>query len=99
MNVYKEIFETIAKRQAGILGFKKTTEVFEDIGIELCSDGSFDEDLATFDSLTLLAERLYEIYGPVTIMGCKIAVLRKARKHNLRLPDILMQKQLGATAA
>ena len=99
MCVYKEIFEIIAKRQTGILGLKKTAEVFADVGLKLNSDGSFADSPATLKNLTLLSERLFERYGPVTIMGCKIAVLKKARKQNLRLPNILVQRQQSSVAA
>ncbi|MGK7346634.1 MAG: hypothetical protein ACNS63_12585 [Candidatus Nitrospinota bacterium M3_3B_026] len=90
MSSYRDLIEFIAHRQIALLGRSNTYRVFGEAGLEL------DDDLALRDSrsygvedLEKLASALYDAYGPVAIMGCKIPVKRKARQENLKLPDIL----------
>ncbi len=89
MATYQDIAELVAKREMGILGEKKTRAVFREIGLEVKGDGSVSGKPVDLTALDNLMNLLNEKYGPVPIMGCKIAVLRLARKGGLEPPAIL----------
>lgn len=85
---YNNLIELVIQRQLGIIGLKRTMETLRDIGVEVGDDFRVVGE-AGYDDIDRLAKRLNEKYGLVTVMGCKIAVSRKAREGNLRLPGIL----------
>lgn len=90
MDGYKDIIELIAKRQLGILGKRKTVEIFGDAGLALGDDEKLGSDSAGYDELEKLANKLHQKYGPVPIMGCKIPVARRAKELKLKLPDLFV---------
>lgn len=89
MTTYKELLELCAQRQLGILGKIKTLEVFKDVGLPLNDAFALTENNVTIEHLDQLMNRLNDKYGAVTVMGCKIALMKKAKEGNLELPSIL----------
>lgn len=88
MEGYKNLIELIAKRQLGILGKRKTVEIFSEAGLILDGDEKLENDSVGYEELEALAKKMYGKYGPVPIMGCKIPVDRRAKELNLKLPDL-----------
>ncbi|VAX20167.1 hypothetical protein MNBD_NITROSPINAE02-1231 [hydrothermal vent metagenome] len=89
MATYQDIIELVGKREMGILGRQKTKAVFREIGLEIGEDGSVSGYPVDLNALDTLMNLLNDKYGPVPVMGCKIAVLRLARKGGLEPPAIL----------
>lgn len=85
---YRDLIELVIQRQMGIVGLWKTLETLNDVGLAVGDDYRLVGD-AGYDDLERLIARFNEKYGLVTVMGCKIAVGRKAREGNLALPKIL----------
>lgn len=86
---YKDLIELIIQRELGILGLDKTIAVVEKSGLTVNKDGSLLTLSPTKDHLERLVQIFHDEYGPVTVMGCKIAVSRLAKKGNLELPKLL----------
>ncbi|MBI4665469.1 MAG: hypothetical protein HY751_03565 [Nitrospinae bacterium] len=88
---YKILIDLVIQREMGIIGRHKTLEVVKDVGISTDDTGETLENDHTFqiNDLEKLMTRFNEKYGPVAVMGCKIAVARKAREQSLQLPPIL----------
>jgi hypothetical protein len=85
---YKDLIELVMQRQMGIVGLKKTLETVSDVGLAVGDDFRLIGE-GGHDELEKLVAKFKEKYGLVTVMGCKIAVGRKAREGNLALPKIL----------
>lgn len=85
---YTHLIELVIQRQMGIVGLKKTMETISDAGLAVGDDFRLVGD-GGHDDLERLMIKFKEKYGLVTVMGCKIAVGRKAREGNLALPKIL----------
>ncbi|GEM_PF-3659715 len=86
---YKDLIQIIITREAGIIGPEKTVEIAYKAGINVDNTGQVTNSHLTIDDLERLAEELYNAYGNVTLIGCKVAVMRAARAGNLELPPIL----------
>jgi len=89
MVTYKDLIETVAQRQLGILGKHNTLEIFRQAGLELDDDLSLVGDETGLADLDKLISLLNDRYGPVPVIGCKITVRKKARQGGLELPDLL----------
>ena len=89
MTTYRDLLELVAKREMGILGRAKTLEVYRDLGFPIDEDGSLHEGDYAVADLEKVMVRLNQKFGAVAVMGCKIAVSRKAKEGNLNLPEIL----------
>lgn len=89
MITYKTLIEMVANREMGILGRYKTLEIFEEAGVPIDNKGILKGNEACLNDLDRVMSLLHEKYGPVAVMGCKIAVNRKAKEGNLRLPKLL----------
>jgi hypothetical protein len=85
---YTHLIELVIQRQMGVVGLKKTMETISDVGLAVGDDFRLVGD-GGHDDLERLMIKFKEKYGLVTVMGCKIAVGRKAREGNLALPKIL----------
>lgn len=85
---YRDLIELIVQRQMGIVGLTKTLETLNDLGMAVGDDYRLIGD-GGYDELERLMTKFKEKYGLVVVMGCKIAVGRKAREGNLALPKIL----------
>ena len=86
---YNDLLQLIIQREMGILGPEKTHETVKQAGLNIDNDGNFLDENLGFSELEKLIEAFHTNYGPVTVMGCKIAVLRLARQGNLELPKLL----------
>jgi len=86
---YTQLIELVIQRQIGIVGLKNTMEILSYVGLAVGDDFRL-VGYGGHDDLEKLMIRFKEKYGLVTVMGCKIAVGRKAREWNLALPKILM---------
>ena len=86
---YRALLELIAERQLGILGEVKTREVFRESGLALDTSRKLQGDEPGLDHLRVLTEKLFDKYGPVPIMGCKIPVKHMAKSEGLELPKLL----------
>ncbi|MBI5816151.1 MAG: hypothetical protein HZB29_11155 [Nitrospinae bacterium] len=89
MVTYSQIVELIIQREMGIIGKQKLMEVLADAGLDVDQSGAVKTNNVNIGHVERLMTKLNEKYGLVTIMGCKIAVGRKAREGNLALPAIL----------
>jgi len=89
MVTYGNIVELIIQREMGIVGRQKLMEVLAEVGLDVDESGTVRSNGVTIDHVDKLMTKLNEKYGLVTVMGCKIAVSRKAREGNLPLPSIL----------
>jgi hypothetical protein len=85
---YTNLIELVIVRQIGIVGLKKAIETLSDVGLAVGDDFRLIGE-GGHDDLEKLMIKFKEKYGLVTVMGCKIAVSRKAREWNLALPKIL----------
>ncbi|MBF0169656.1 MAG: hypothetical protein HQK87_00980 [Nitrospinae bacterium] len=93
MSGYRGLLETVAKREMGIIGKAKTFEVFRELSIPLSEIGEITGDgNYSIDDLGRVFARLHEKFGPVAVMGCKIAVSRQAKELDLPLPPILTSR-------
>ncbi len=93
MSGYKGLLETVAKREMGIIGKTKTHDVFREVGIPLTEQGDVEgEEDYTVDHLEQTLRHLHEKFGPVAVMGCKIAVSRQAKDEGLELPPCLIKR-------
>lgn len=86
---YKDLIDTVIKREFGILGRDRMMAVLKDLKMEVDAAGTLKSNGATIGDLERLLQLLSEKYGAVAVMGCKIAVGRMARESNLELPPIL----------
>jgi hypothetical protein len=85
---YRDLIELVIQRQMGIVGLKNTMETLNDAGLAVGDDYRLIGD-GGHDDLENLMIKFKDKYGLVAVMGCKIAVGRKAREGNLALPKIL----------
>ncbi len=92
MNKYDEIFKIIYKRIRSLLGRDAVIEIFSRLELVINDNGKIrlinSMDL-TFERLEILLNDLYTKTGPLALMAFKIPVKRKARRKNLKLPDLL----------
>ena len=89
MNSYRKLVEIVAQRQFGILGEIKTAQIFQEVGLELDGDSLANGSNPGYEVLQALLQKLYDTYGPVPIMGCKIPLKRKAKELNILLPELI----------
>ena len=93
MSGYRELLETVAKREMGIIGKSKTQEVFLGLSIPLSETGEIaNGSQYTVEDVERVFTRLHERFGPVAVMGCKIAVTRQAKEEGLALPPCLVSR-------
>lgn len=86
---YKDLLQLIIQREMGIIGVDKTIDVVKKAGLTLNNEGKLTTPNPNKADLERLIQVFHDTYGPVTVMGCKIAVLRLARQGNLELPKLL----------
>lgn len=86
MPTYKDLLETLANRQLGILGKVKTRKIFSECGLALDDDCRLAGDGAGYDEFAAVTARLFETYGAVPIMGARLPIVRLAREGGLKLP-------------
>jgi len=86
---YKELIEAVLKREMGILGPEKTLAVAKEAGLKTTEKGEVLNYTVNKEDLGRLMEKFNEKYGLVTVIGCKVALMRMAREYNLELPAIL----------
>lgn len=89
MGGYKELIETVIRREMGILGPEKTLAVAKEAGLRVTPQGEVLTYNVGKDDLGRLMEKFKEKNGIVTVIGCKVAVMRMAREYGLELPAIL----------
>jgi hypothetical protein len=85
---YTQLIELVIMRQIGIVGLKNTMDILRESGLAVGDDFRL-VGKGGHDDLEKLMIKFKVKYGLVTVMGCKIAVGRKAREWNLALPQIL----------
>lgn len=89
MTTYKDLINTVIKRELGILGKERMRGVLEALKMPADEAGHCLKDACGLEDLDNLMQELSARYGAVAVMGCKIAVGRLAREANLDLPKIL----------
>ena len=89
MATYKDLIDTVIRREMGILGKERMQGVLEALNIPVDDSGHYLKDGCELEDLDHLMQELSARYGAVAVMGCKIAVGRMARESNLDLPPIL----------
>lgn len=89
MATYKDLIETVIRRELGILGRGRMMAVLKDLNMVVDAEGRLGAARCDVADLDRLMQALSERYGVVAVMGCKIAVTRLARESGLPLPDIL----------
>ena len=90
MTTYRDLIELVLKREIGILGREKTLAVARDAGLQAGDDGSLKGFAQPGkNDLERLMKAFSEKYGVVTVIGCKVAVMRAAWESKLELPEIL----------
>ncbi|MCL4424200.1 MAG: hypothetical protein M1299_05940 [Firmicutes bacterium] len=86
---YKELIEAVLRREMGILGPEKTQAVAREAGLRTTDKGELVNYAVNKEDLGRLMEKFNEKYGLVTVIGCKVALMRMAREYKLELPAIL----------
>jgi hypothetical protein len=86
---YKDLIETVVKREIGILGFEKTMAIAREAKINVDGDGRVMNPTAGKGDLERLMKIFYDKCGMVTILGCKIALRKLSMEYGLELPDIV----------
>ncbi|MBI3794600.1 MAG: hypothetical protein HY280_07705 [Nitrospinae bacterium] len=89
MATYKDLIETVIKREFGILGKERMMDILSDMKMKVNGEGLLSNGAYTIKELEALVQTLHDKYGAVAVMGCKVAVGRAARDNGLDLPSIL----------
>ena len=91
MNVYKEIFNLILKREYALLGRAQTQKIFRELGISVDDMGNLAED-ASYDAelLQKLIAVLKQTFGYIAILVIRLPVRRTLMQNNLDMPNALI---------
>lgn len=89
MAAYRDLVDTVIKREMGILGKERMRGVLEALNMPVDEQGHCLKGSCGLEDLDHLMQELSARYGAVAVMGCKIAVGRLARESQLELPHIL----------
>lgn len=85
------MIDAVIKRQLGVLGKKRLTEILKELAMTVDKNFKFkpEDGVGAIDDLDRLMKGLKKRYGAIAVLGCKISIGRMARDSNLKLPPIL----------
>lgn len=89
MATYKDLMETLIRREMGIVGKDKALAVAREAGLPVSEDGGIMRAGLGVGDLDRLVKAFGERFGFVAVVGCKVALMRLARDSGLELPESL----------
>ena len=90
MITYKDLIETVIKREMAIVGQSGVLEITKSLGLNVNEEGSLANGNINDEKKILedMMQKFLDRYGIISIIGCRIEVRKIARRNNLELPPI-----------